>query len=161
MTKACCPGSFDPVTNGHLDVIERACRLFDEVVVAVSESPSNLSKRPLFSVEERIDLITEVTSHLEAVKVTSFKGLLVEFCRQIGANAVVKGLRAVTDFDYAMPMAQMYARMGIETAFLPASPEYSYLSSSLMKEVVALGGEITGLVPAAVEKQLHERIQQR
>jgi pantetheine-phosphate adenylyltransferase len=155
MTKACYPGSFDPVTNGHLDVIERACRLFDEVIVAVA--PSTSTKQPLFTTDERVELIAEVTSHIEGLKVTSFKGLLVEFCREIGAEAVVKGLRAVTDFDYEMQMAQMNARMGIETAFLPASPEYSYLSSSLMKEVVSLGGPITGLVPPLVEKRLLER----
>jgi len=158
MTKACYPGSFDPITNGHLDVIERACRVFDEVVVAVSGSPSNVTKHGLFTIEERLELLTEVTTHLEGLKVTSFEGLLVDFCRLIGANAVVKGLRALSDFDYEMTMAQMNARMGIETVFVPASPKYSYLSSSLMKEVVSLGGSVTGLVPEPVEVALKEKL---
>ena len=158
MTKACYPGSFDPITNGHLDVIERACRVFDEVVVAVSGSPSNVTKHGLFTIEERLALLTEVTTHLEGLKVTAFEGLLVDFCRLIGANAVVKGLRALSDFDYEMTMAQMNARMGIETVFVPASPKYSYLSSSLMKEVVSLGGSVTGLVPEPVEVALKEKL---
>lgn len=158
MTRACCPGSFDPVTNGHLDVIERAGRLFDELVVAVSESPSNPKKQPLFTLDERIDLISEVAAHVDGLKVTAFGGLLVDFCRQVGADVVVKGIRAVSDFDYEMQMAQMNARMGIQTVFLPTSPEYSYLSSSLMKEVASLGGDISGLVPAVVEERLLERL---
>lgn len=158
MTKACYPGSFDPVTNGHLDVIERACRVFDEVVVAVSGQPSTATKHGLFTIDDRVDMLTEVTMHIDGLKVTSFEGLLVEFCRQIGSNAVVKGLRALSDFDYEMTMAQMNARMGIETVFVPASPKYSYLSSSLMKEVVALGGSVTGLVPEIVEKRLKEKL---
>src|SRR5438067_886063 len=100
MTKACYPGSFDPITNGHLDVIERACRVFDEVVVAVSGSPSTATKHGLFTIDERVELLTEVTTHIDGLKVMSFQGLLVEFCRQIGSNAVVKGLRALSDFDY-------------------------------------------------------------
>jgi pantetheine-phosphate adenylyltransferase len=155
MTKACCPGSFDPVTNGHIDIIERACRMFDEVVVAVVENPS---KEPLFTVDERIEMLREVTAHLGSVKVGSFQGLTVEFCKQIGANAIVKGLRAVTDFDYEMQQAQMNARMGVETAFVAANPEYTYLSSSLMREVASLGGRITGLVPPLVEERLLERL---
>jgi len=155
MTTACCPGSFDPVTNGHLDVIERSCRLFDEVIVAVLENPS---KRPLFTIEERMDMLREATSHLEPVKVSSFQGLVVEFCRQIGADAIVKGLRAVTDFDYEMQMAQMNARMGTETMFLAANPEYTYLSSSLMRDVVSLGGPIDGLVPDFVLKRLTAKL---
>lgn len=158
MTKACCPGSFDPVTNGHVDVIERAAHFFDEVVVAVSEVPSSAKKQPLFTVDERVDLIAEVTSHMEGVKVSSFEGLLAEFCREVGAEVVVKGLRAVTDFDYEMQMAQMNMRMGLQTVFLPTSPEYSYLSSSLMKEVMTLGGQVTGLVPPVVERRLLERL---
>lgn len=155
MTKACCPGSFDPVTNGHVDIIERACRMFDEVVVAVVE---NSSKKPLFTVDERMEMLREVTGHLGGVKVGSFRGLTVEFCKQIGANAIVKGLRAVSDFDYEMQQAQMNARMGVETAFVAANPEYTYLSSSLMREVASLGGRITGLVPAVVEQRLLERL---
>jgi pantetheine-phosphate adenylyltransferase len=158
MIKACCPGSFDPVTNGHLDVIERSSRLFDEVIVAVSEIATSPNKHPLFTLDERIDLIREVASHIEGLKVAAFSGLLVDFCQQMGADVVVKGLRAVSDFDYEMQMAQMNARMGLQTVFLPTSAEYSYLSSSLMKEVIELGGEITGLVPPLVEERLLERL---
>jgi pantetheine-phosphate adenylyltransferase len=161
MAKACCPGSFDPITNGHLDVIERTHGIFEGVVVAVADSPSNPNKRPMFTTDERIEMIREVTSHLKGLEVMAFKGLLTDFCRDAGANVVVKGLRAVSDFDYEMQMAQMNGRMGIQTRFLPTSPEYSYLSSSLMKEVVALGGPVTGLVPAIVEERLLERIKPR
>jgi pantetheine-phosphate adenylyltransferase len=159
MTNACCPGTFDPVTNGHLDVIERAAGMFDELVVAVIET--HPSKKPLFTTDERIELISEVTSHIEGLKVTSFDGLLVDFCRQMGCDVIVKGIRAVSDFDYEMQMAQMNARMGVETVFLPTSPKYSYLSSTLMKEVLALGGQITGLVPPVVETRLQEKLQMR
>lgn len=158
MTNACCPGSFDPVTNGHLDIIERATDLFDEVIVAVVENPS---KAPLFTISERVELLREVTSHLEGVKVASFRGLLVDFCRQQGAGVIVKGLRAVTDFDYEMQQAQMNARMGVDTAFMATNPEYSYLSSSLMREVVSLGGEIEGLLPDVVLDQLREKLDER
>jgi pantetheine-phosphate adenylyltransferase len=158
MSKACYPGSFDPVTNGHIDVVERACRLFDEVVVAILENPS---KRPLFTVDERAEMLTEATSHLDGVKVGTFQGLVVEFCRQVGADTIVKGLRAVTDFDYEMQMAQMNARMGVETAFLAANPEYTYLSSSLMREVVAFGGPVDGLVPHFVIDRLKEKFANR
>ncbi len=158
MTKAVCPGSFDPVTNGHLDVIERACRLFDELVVAVSSAPSNPAKRPLFTLEERIELIRDVTGDRDGLSIVSFQGLLVEFCHEVGADCVVKGIRAVSDFDYEMQMAQMNGRMGVETVFLPTSPEFSYLSSSLIKEVVTLGGDVTGLVPLVVEKRLKEKL---
>lgn len=158
MSTAVCPGSFDPVTNGHLDVIERASKAFARVVVAVAADPSNPAKRPLFTLEERIELIREVTAHVEALEVVSFDGLLVDLCRDVGADCVVKGIRAVSDFDYEMQMAQMNARMGVETVFLPTSPEFSYLSSSLMKEVVTLGGDINGLVPPTVEVRLKEKL---
>lgn len=158
MTTACCPGSFDPVTNGHLDIIERAARLYDRVVVAVVENPS---KQPLFELEERVEFLREATGHLEGVEIASFQGLLVRFCRDVGAAVIVKGLRAVTDFDYEMQMAQMNARMGIDTAFMATNPEYSYLSSSLMKEVVGLGGEIDGLVPPKVLERLTEKMRSR
>ena len=158
MRKAVCPGSFDPVTNGHLDVIERAARLFDELVVAVSASPSSPTKRPMFTLEERIELIREVTGDPQGLSVIAFDGLLVDLCHEVGADCVVKGIRAVSDFDYEMQMAQMNGRMGIETVFLPTSPEFSYLSSSLMKEVVTLGGDINGLVPLEVEKRLKEKL---
>jgi pantetheine-phosphate adenylyltransferase len=155
MTKACCPGSFDPVTNGHIDVVERACRLFDEVVVAVLE---NQNKRGLFTVEERLEMLREATTHLDGVKVSSFQGLVTDFCKQMGADVIVKGLRAVTDFDYEMQMAQMNSRMGVETAFLAAKPGYTYLSSSLMREVVGLGGDVSGLVPDFVIRRLNEKL---
>ncbi len=158
MRKAVCPGSFDPVTNGHLDVVARAARAFDSIVVAVSAHPSNPAKQPLFTLDERIELIRDVTSHLEGLEVVSFKGLLIDLCRDVGADCVVKGIRAVSDFDYEMQMAQMNRRMGVETVFLPTSPEYSYLSSSLMKEVVSLGGDINGLVPPVVEVRLKEKL---
>jgi pantetheine-phosphate adenylyltransferase len=158
MRKAVCPGSFDPITNGHLDVIERAVKAFDELVVAVSSSASNPAKHALFTLEERIELIEEVTSHLEGITVVSFQGLLVDLCGAVRADCVVKGIRAVSDFDYEMQMAQMNGRMGVETVFLPTSPEFSYLSSSLMKEVVSLGGDINGLVPLVVEKRLKEKL---
>lgn len=158
MSTAVCPGSFDPITNGHVDVIGRATKAFARVVVAVSSHPSNPAKKPLFSLDERIELIKEVTAHLEGIEVVTFKGLLVELCHDVGADCVVKGIRAVSDFDYEMQMAQMNARMGVETVFLPTSPEFSYLSSSLMKEVVTLGGDINGLVPHVVEKRLKEKL---
>lgn len=158
MTKACCPGSFDPVTNGHMDIIERAAALFDEVIVAVVENPS---KEPLFTIDERTEMLQDVTSHLEGIKVASFRGLLVDFCRQEGADVIVKGLRAVTDFDYEMQQAQMNQKMGVDTAFMATNPEYSYLSSSLMREVVSLGGEIEGLLPPTVLTRLKETIAER
>lgn len=158
MTIACCPGSFDPPTNGHLDVIERAARLFDEVVVVVVENPAKAS---LFSIGERLEMLREATAHLEAVKVSSFDGLLVDFCKQVGAEVIVKGLRAVTDFDFEMQMAQMNSRMGVETAFMATNAAYSYLSSSLMKEVVRYGGTVEGLVPPEVATRLDEKLKGR
>lgn len=155
MTKACCPGSFDPVTNGHLDVIERACGIFDAVVVAVLENPA---KTGLFSVTERLEMLAEATSGLDNVELASFQGLTVDFCKHVGAGVIVKGLRAVSDFEYEMQMALMNARMGVETTFLSANPEYSYLSSSLMKEVVTFGGSVDGLVPDLVAKRLEEKL---
>jgi pantetheine-phosphate adenylyltransferase len=158
MTKACCPGSFDPITNGHMDVIERAVKLFDELVIAISADPSDETKRPLFNLEERTELIKEAAGHVQGLSVVSFKGLLVDLCGDVQADCVVKGIRAVSDFDYEMKQAHMNARMGVETVFLPTSPEYSYISSSLIKEVVALGGDISGLVPEVVEKRLKEKL---
>lgn len=158
MTKACCPGSFDPVTNGHLDVIERASRLFDEVVVAVIENPS---KKPLFSLDERTGMLRDVLGDSPNVKVDSFQGLTVRYCRSIGATAIVKGLRAVTDYDYEMQMAQMNGRMGIDTVFLATNPDFSYLSSSLIKEVIFLGGEVEGVVPPLVLVRLKEKMEEK
>jgi pantetheine-phosphate adenylyltransferase len=148
MTTVVCPGSFDPVTNGHLDIIERSAHLFDEVVVAVLV---NESKRGLFTIEERLELLTEATQGLANVRVDSFKGLLVDFCADRGIDAIVKGLRAVTDFDYELQMAQMNGKLtDVDTVFIPTSPEYSFLASSLVKEVAKHGGDVSGLVPEHV-----------
>ena len=156
---ALCPGTFDPVTNGHLDIIERASRLFDRLVVGVLQNPS---KAPLFSVEERVSLLKEATAGTESIEVMSFSGLLVDFARQQGAQAVVKGLRAVTDFDYELQMAQMNVRMGeVETLFMPTNPVWSYLSSSLVKDIARLGGDVDGLVPPVVKERLAEKFEGR
>jgi pantetheine-phosphate adenylyltransferase len=154
--RCACPGSFDPVTNGHLDVLERACQLFDEVVVAVLV---NRSKQGLFSVEERIDMLSAVTSHLPNVRVTSFHGLLVDFCAAEGIPVAVKGLRAVTDFDYELQMAQMNHRLsGLDTLFVATNPEHSYLSSSLVRDVATFGGDISALVPPVVSARLADKL---
>jgi pantetheine-phosphate adenylyltransferase len=156
--RAACPGSFDPVTNGHIDIIGRAAALFDEVIVAVGV---NKSKSRLFTAEERIDMLNEVTSSYENVVVDSFAGLLTDFCREHGVIAIVKGLRAVSDFDYELQMAQMNGSLaGIETVFVPTTPEYSFLASSLVKEVAAFGGDVSGLVPESVLARLNERLAQ-
>ena len=156
MATAVCPGSFDPVTNGHLDIVDRASRLFDEVTVAVLVNPA---KRGLFDVEERLAMLTEVTAEFANVSVTAFEGLLVDFCRERGIVAVVKGLRAVSDFDYELQMAQMNRRLAeVDTVFVPTSPEYSFLASSLVKEVASHGGDVSGLVPPSVEDRLRRRL---
>ena len=156
MRRAVCPGSFDPITNGHLDIIERASRLFDEVVVAVLV---NESKRGLFGVDERIAMLTEAVGQFDNVSVDSFHGLLVDFCRDHGITAIVKGLRAVSDFDYELQMAQMNQRLAnVETVFVPTSPEWSYLASSLVKEVARFGGDVQGLVPSHVLDRLTKRL---
>lgn len=155
MTLALCPGSFDPVTNGHLDIIERSSSNFDEVLVAVIRNPS---KEPLFTLAEREELLEKSVAPLGNVKVESFAGLLVEFARQREVDVIVKGLRAVSDFDYEMQMAHMNRRLtGIDTFFLPTSNEYSYLAASLVRDVVRLGGDIEGLVPEHVLVALRER----
>lgn len=151
-----CPGSFDPVTNGHLDVIRRMSLLFDEVIVAVGK---NAGKNGLFALGERTEMIREVTGHLPNVSVEVFDGLLVDFCVERGARAIVKGLRAVGDFDYELQMSQMNHRLSnVETLFVPTNPLYSFLSSSLIKEVCALGGDVSGLVPEPVLERLIERL---
>ena len=156
MRRCVCPGSFDPVTNGHLDVIERASRLYDEVTVAVL---INKAKKSLFTVEERIEMLREVTASLGNVVIDSFHGLLVDHCRERGIPVIVKGLRAVSDFDYELQMAQMNNRLtGVETLFVATNPEYSFLSSSLVKEVATYGGDVTGLVPDAVLRRLASRL---
>jgi pantetheine-phosphate adenylyltransferase len=154
--RAACPGSFDPVTNGHIDIIARAAMLFDEVVVAVGV---NKSKRRLFSAEERIAMLTESCAGFDNVRIDSFDGLLTDFCREHDVVAIVKGLRAVSDFDYELQMAQMNSSLAdIETVFVPTSPEYSFLASSLVKEVAAFGGDVSSLVPAHVLTRLTDRL---
>lgn len=156
MRIAVCPGSFDPVTNGHLDVFARAAAIADEVVVAVLV---NVSKSSLFTVAERIDMLTEVVAPYPNIRVDSFAGLLVDYCKANQISAIIKGLRAVSDFDYELQMAQMNYRLGaIETLFISTNPLYSYLSSSLLKEIARYGGDISGLLPAAVLVRLQERL---
>ena len=151
-----CPGSFDPVTNGHLDIIGRASRLYDEVVVAVLV---NKTKQTMFDVYERMEMIREVTAEYGNVSVESSDGLLVDFCRERGVEVVIKGLRAVSDFDYELQMSQMnHSLAGVETLFMPTSPLYSFLSSSLVKEVARYGGDVSGLVPPTVLDRLLDRV---
>jgi pantetheine-phosphate adenylyltransferase len=151
-----CPGSFDPVTNGHLDIISRAASLYDEVVVAVL---INVTKKGLFTVDERVEMLGEVTAQYGNVKIDRFHGLLVDFCATNGISAVVKGLRAVSDFEYEMQMAQMNYRMAkVETLFMTTNPLYSFLSSSLIKEIARYGGDVSGLVPEPVVSRLHSRM---
>jgi pantetheine-phosphate adenylyltransferase len=154
--RAVSPGSFDPVTNGHLDIIDRASRLYDELIVAVL---INQSKSGLFTVPERLDMLREVTKGYPNVRVETFQGLLVDFCRAQGASVVVKGLRAVSDFDYELQMAQMNSGLaGVETLFMPTNPLYSFLSSSLIKDVAKWGGDVSAHVPPAVARRLAERM---
>jgi pantetheine-phosphate adenylyltransferase len=158
VSTALCPGSFDPVTLGHIDIIERASRHFDEVVVAVIRNPQKTQS--LFSLQERQEMLSECTAHLSNIRIEFFKGLLVEFAREHGADAIVKGLRAVSDFDYELQMAQMNQRLsGIDTFFLSTSPNYSFLSSSLVREVARYGGDVSSMVPAIVAKRLLDRFE--
>jgi pantetheine-phosphate adenylyltransferase len=153
---ALCPGTFDPVTNGHLDIVRRASSLYEGVVVAVIENPS---KRPLFPTEERVSMLEEAVTDLENVEVDSFSGLLVDYAGRKGIGVIVKGLRAVSDFDYELQMAQMNRQLsGVETCFVPTSPNWSYLSSSLVKEIARYGGDVSGLVPDHVLRRLKERL---
>jgi pantetheine-phosphate adenylyltransferase len=159
MRRVICPGSYDPVTNGHLDIIERAAGLFDEVIVAVL---INKNKKTLFSVEERMEMIAELVKPYPNVRVDSWHGLLVEYCRQHGVQAIVKGLRAVSDFDYELQMAQMNHQLArVETAFIPTNPLYSFLSSSLVKEVAAYGGDVGHLLPESVHAKLLQRLSEQ
>jgi len=151
-----CPGSFDPVTNGHLDIIGRAAALYDEVIVAVL---INVTKHSLFTVDERVELLGEVTRGYGNVRIDRFHGLLVDFCANHGISAVIKGLRAVSDFEYEMQMAQMNYRMAkVETLFMTTNPLYSFLSSSLVKEIAKYGGDVSGLVPEPVLSRLRDRL---
>ncbi len=153
---ALCPGTFDPVTNGHLDIIERAAGRFDALVVAVLDNPA---KQALFSAEDRVSMLKEATAGLANVEIDAFTGLLVEYVRTRGADVVVKGLRAVTDFEYEIQMAQMnHSLAGVETLFMTTAPQWSFLSSSLVKEVARFGGDVAGLVPAVVVDRLRERL---
>ena len=158
MRRAVCPGSFDPVTNGHLDIVSRASDLFDEVTVAVL---FNKGKEGLFSVDERLEMLRVVAQDYSNVEVDAFHGLLVDFCTSHGISTIVKGLRAVSDFDYELQMAQMNRSLaGVETVFVPTSPEYSFLASSLVKEVAAYGGDVSGLIPGHVLDRLLVRLGQ-
>jgi pantetheine-phosphate adenylyltransferase len=147
-----CPGSFDPVTNGHVDVIERAAAIYDELVVAVLVNPG---KAGLFGIDERLALIREAVAGLPHVTVDSFDGLLVDWCREHDVPVIVKGLRAVGDFEYELQMAQMNRELaGIETVFMPTAPQVGHLSSSLVKQIAKFGGNVSHLVPAAVNDRL-------
>jgi pantetheine-phosphate adenylyltransferase len=150
-----CPGSFDPVTNGHLDIITRAARLYDEVIVAVLRNPN---KTALFTLDERLELLREVTKEHDNVSVVKFDGLIVDFCKANDVSAIVKGLRAVSDFDYELQMAQMnYSQADVETLFMTTNPLYAFLSSSLVKEFAKYGGDVTSLVPGPVLNRLTMR----
>ncbi len=153
-----CPGSYDPATNGHLDIIERAATQFDEVVVAVL---INKTKSCLFEVSDRIGMLKEITEELPNVRIDSWHGLLVDYCRANGIATIVKGLRAVSDFDYELQMAQLnYQLSGVDTMFMPSNPTYSFLSSSLVKEVATYGGDVGHLLPATVHQRLISRLAQ-
>jgi pantetheine-phosphate adenylyltransferase len=155
MTKALCPGSFDPPTSGHIDVIDRALATFERVVVSVIDNPS---KDPMFTAAERAGMFSEIYGDL--IDVTTFSGLLVDHVREVGADVVVKGLRTSDDFEYETQMAQMNRHLsGMETVFVPTRPDLRFISSSLVKEVARLGGSVSGLVPDVVEKALKERLQ--
>ncbi|MVA77126.1 pantetheine-phosphate adenylyltransferase [Auraticoccus sp. F435] len=150
--RAICPGSFDPVTHGHVDVVRRATGLFEEVVVAVG---ANTSKSALFSPAERVEMLQEVLADVERVRVTTFSGLLVDYCREHGIGTVVKGLRFAADFDYELQMAQMNSRLsGLETVLLPTSPQWGYVSSSLVREIARLGGDVSAFVPPATARRV-------
>ena len=152
MRRAVCPGSFDPVTNGHVDVITRAAALYDELVVAVLVNPG---KAGLFSVEERMAMLRDAVADVPNVTVDSFQGLLVDYCRAKDIPVIVKGLRAVSDFEYELQMAQMNRELaGVETLFVPTAPQVGHLSSSLVKQIATFGGDVSGLVPKVVQERL-------
>ena len=158
--RAIYPGSFDPVTNGHIDIIERAAKISDELIVGVLY---NKAKTPLFSVEERVKMLCEVTKDIKNVKVLAFEGLLIEFANQMNANVIIRGLRAVTDFEYELQMSQTNHKLDsdIETLFMTTCLEYSFLSSSTVRELASFGGDISQFVPEYVEKQVIEKIKEK
>lgn len=159
MTRAVCPGTFDPVTNGHLDIFRRAAALFDELIVATGVNPS---KSRLFDPDERLAMLREACADLPNVTVMGFTGLIVDFCREVDAQAIVKGLRGGNDYEYELPMAQMNAHLtGVETVFVPTTASLGYVSSSLVKEVASLGGDISTFVPPAVLERLTAKLAER
>jgi len=156
MKRAVCPGSFDPITFGHLDIIERASSQFDEVIVAVLE---NRTKASLFTTQERMEMIRKTTSQFKNVRVDSWHGLLVDYCKENSIQAIVKGLRAVTDFDYELQMAQVNLQgSGVETMFMATAPTHSFLSSSIVKELAYFGGDVSSMVPGVVNDALKARV---
>jgi pantetheine-phosphate adenylyltransferase len=163
MRRAIYPGSFDPVTNGHLDIIERGCKLFDEIIIGILVNPD---KQPLFTVEERQEMLTEVLDGINKgsciLRVDSFSGLLVNYAVAQRADVIVRGIRAISDYEYELQMALMNRRLepGIETVFMMPAETYSYVSSRLVKEVFQLGGAVTGLVPPLIEKRMKEKLKQ-
>ena len=156
MKRALIPGTFDPITSGHFDVIARASQLFDEVIVAPAAS---IKKSPLFTLEERVKLVEQATAHLDNVKVMPFTGLLVDFAHEQGANVVVKGLRAITDFEYEFQMTAINYQLdrNLETLFIMSTPQHMYLSSSVVREIASMGGDIKEFVPPCVERALREK----
>lgn len=162
MRRAVCPGSFDPVTNGHIDIFRRAADLFDEVVVAVGVNKSKSRSNRLFSAEERLEMLDEAVTPWDNVRVQGFSGLVTDFCVEIGAQAIVKGLRGATDYDYELQMAQMNSHLtNVETVFLMTDPSMSFVSSSLVKEVASFGGDVAEFVPPHVLAALTTRIAER
>ncbi|MEY2768517.1 MAG: hypothetical protein RL359_153 [Actinomycetota bacterium] len=156
MKRAVCPGSFDPITFGHIDIIERASGQFDEVIVAVLE---NRTKASLFTTQERMEMIRKTTSQFKNVRVDSWHGLLVDYCKENSIQAIVKGLRAVTDFDYELQMAQVNLQgSGVETMFMATAPTHSFLSSSIVKELAHFGGDVSSMVPGVVNDALKARV---
>ena len=156
MKRVVCPGSFDPITYGHLDIVERASSIFDEVVIAVMV---NKTKQTLFTVEERIEMTKEVTAKFPNVKVDSWSGLLVDYCKKNDISIIVKGLRAVTDFDYELQMSQINLQLqGVETLFISTAPAHSFLSSSLVKEIASHGGDVSSYIPAVLLERLKNRL---